>query len=213
MDAPAGFDYTALLESKAGYVALNALSAFCGFPPNTVTCLAAGSIHGVVEGTVLYVLSSVLGCILTVAAVRLFLKGFVMRQMAGYEAMWAGLDKAIEKQGAVYIVALLRLSPVMPLPVANAVLGLTSVPLLPYALGSLLGLIPIGAGYVYLGAVGGQAVAAAADGGGAGIFEDPVQMGAAALGLVATVILSRKISAVAQEALQAAVLSQEKKSQ
>jgi len=81
----------------------------------------------------------------SVVLVRTLLKSFVLRKMAAYESKRRALDAAIEKEGAFMIVMLLRLSPAMPLAPANALLGLTSVGLLPYTLGTLarpLGLGP-----------------------------------------------------------------------
>ena len=53
-------------------------------------------------------------------------------------------------------VAALRLIPVLPHSVANYALGLTRLPLGAYALGSLLGQLPMTIAYVDLGAAGGK---------------------------------------------------------
>src|SRR4029077_4383584 len=58
------------------------------------------------------------------------------------------------ERGGWRAVTMLRLIPVMPHSVANYGLGLTKLPLGSYALGSLLGQLPMTIAYVELGAAG-----------------------------------------------------------
>ena len=73
--------------------------------------------------------------------------------------------------------AMLRLIPVIPHSVANYSLGLTKLPLGSYALGSLLGQLPLTIAYVDLGAVGERLMD------GAGSWIEPTLIGLAALSL------------------------------
>ena len=125
----------------------------------------------------------------------------MLRKMAKYETKRLALDKAIQKEGAFTIVVLLRLSPAMPLAPANVLLALTSVGAIPYATGTLVGLLPFSAVYSYMGSVGQQAAAAQHTNDGAA---DHAQTAIQLVGLVATLLLTWKISKVAQKALNSA---------
>jgi uncharacterized membrane protein YdjX (TVP38/TMEM64 family) len=61
------------------------------------------------------------------------------------------------------MVAVLRLVPVIPHSLTNFALGLTGVRLGAYALGSLLGQLPLTIAYADLGAAGGRALLGGAD--------------------------------------------------
>jgi uncharacterized membrane protein YdjX (TVP38/TMEM64 family) len=54
---------------------------------------------------------------------------------------FAAVDAAIGRD-SFRVVTLLRLSPLLPLAASNYLYGLTSVPLVPYVLGSWLGMLP-----------------------------------------------------------------------
>jgi uncharacterized membrane protein YdjX (TVP38/TMEM64 family) len=63
------------------------------------------------------------------------------------------IDKVIGEDG-FRVVTLLRLSPLLPFSIGNYLYGLTSVKLLPYILGSWLGMLPGTWAYVSAGATG-----------------------------------------------------------
>jgi len=71
----------------------------------------------------------------------------------------------------------LRLIPVIPHSLANYALGLTRLPLAAYALGSLLGQLPLTIAYVDLGAAGGRLMLGRAN------WVEPTLIGLAALSL------------------------------
>ena len=73
--------------------------------------------------------------------------------------------------------AALRLIPVVPHSLANYALGLTKLPVGPYALGSLLGQLPLTVAYVDFGAAGGRLMAGQAN------WLGPIAVGILALGL------------------------------
>jgi len=75
------------------------------------------------------------------------------------------------------MVAVLRLIPVIPHSLTNYALGLTRLRIGSYALGSLLGQLPLTIAYVDLGAAGGRALVGGAD------WLLPSAIGAAALAL------------------------------
>lgn len=192
---------TDMSSDPLNFLAATFISCLTGIPPPSTLNLAAGLYHGVMKGSVLFLLGAVLAAVATVLLVRAFLRDFVMRKMKAWEPKRLALDAAIAKEGSFTIVALLRLSPAMPLAPASLLLGLTNVGLVPYTLGTLVGLFPFSAVYAYVGSVSGQAAAAgSADSSG----KDPTQLALQIAGVVATIGLSWKISKVAQGALDAA---------
>jgi len=64
---------------------------------------------------------------------------------------FAAIDRAIGKD-SFRVVLLLRLSPLLPLALSNYLYGLTSVDLVPYVLGSWVGMLPGTLAYVTAGA-------------------------------------------------------------
>jgi len=102
--------------------------------------------------------------------------------------------------GGWRIVALIRLSPILPFGVQNYLLAITDIRPLPYALATAVAILPSSALYVYLGRLG-QAVGQAA----------PMQEGGAirwvllGLGIAATLLTVREVSRRARLALAEAV--------
>ena len=75
------------------------------------------------------------------------------------------LNKAVSKEGWK-VVGLLRLSPVFPFGLQNYLFGVTEIGFVPYALATLVGIVPGTALYVYIGTLG-NAGGDGGDGGGA----------------------------------------------
>jgi len=101
------------------------------------------------------------------------------------------VDKAVDEEGWK-VVALLRLSPLVPFGLQNYLFGLTSVGFWPYALATLFGIVPGTALYVSVGALG-QGAARGASAGPAGW----VLLGLGAAATVAvTILVGRKTKAV-----------------
>ena len=183
------------MEDPASFVGLSFVSCLTGVPPASGPNLAAGLYHGVVKGTALFLLGAVLAALVSVALTRSFLRGLILSKMAAYEEKRIAIEAAIEKEGALMIVILLRLSPAMPLAPANILLGLTTVGIAPLLAGTAMGLLPFTAVYAYVGSVGQQA----AEGG-----SNRTQLAAQIVGILATVALTLKITRVAQKALDGA---------
>ena len=186
------------MSNPIAFTALNFISCLTGVPPASTTNFAAGLYHGVLYGTALFLFSAALAAIAALVLVRVGLEIIVQHDAAilrRWEAKRIALDAAIEKEGALTIVTLLRLSPAMPLAPANILLGLTSVSIVPYTLGTIIGLAPFSAVYAYIGSV--SQTAAAGSG-------DSTQMALQICGVLATIGLTWKISKVAQAALDSA---------
>ena len=162
--------------------------------PTAPLALAAGFALGPLAGG----LVALLGCTGGACAAFLAARGFghraVERLAARFPAVPA-VRRAVRARG-FRIVLLLRLAPVMPVPFLNHVLGLTSLPLGPYALATLLGTAP---GAFVAASAGAVLRAAGAEVGVAALPLDGAALAAAAaaslvLGGLALRTLARELS-------------------
>src|SRR6185312_8262192 len=133
------------------------------FVPRTLLAIVAGLVFGMWWGTLWAALGSVIGAAAGVVDA----------------ASWARLSGLLGRveRGGWRAVATIRLIPVIPHSLTNYALGLTRLKLAPYALGSLLGQLPLTIAYADLGAAGERAML------GAGGWLVPTAIGAAALAL------------------------------
>jgi uncharacterized membrane protein YdjX (TVP38/TMEM64 family) len=129
-----------------GFLALH-LAASLLFVPRTLLAIVAGLLFGMGWGIVWAASGGVAG------AVGGFLVSRYMSSGWGNLGRFGPLAAQVER-GGWRAVAVLRLIPVMPHSVANYALGLTKLPLGSYALGSLLGQLPLTIAYVDLGVAG-----------------------------------------------------------
>jgi uncharacterized membrane protein YdjX (TVP38/TMEM64 family) len=104
----------------------------------------------------------------------------------------AALDKAVAEDGWK-IVALLRLSPLIPFNLQNYLFGVTAIPLRHFVAATFVGIIPGTALYVYLGALGNQTDSA-----------ELGKWGLFAFGLVATMVVAVLVARKARAVLRAA---------
>lgn len=165
--------------------------------PGTILTLAAGPLFGIALGVVYVFVGATLGAIGGFLIARFIARGAVERLLAGNHNV-AAIDRAIGREGRT-IVFLLRLSPLFPFTLLNYALGLTQVRFADFLLASI-GMLPGTLLYVYLGKLGGDAVAAA---GGA----TPATAATWALrlvGLAATIAVTRQVTRTAQRALRTA---------
>jgi len=176
------------------YSALSAFSACTGLIPTTALNLAAGPLFGLWWGTILYVGSATVGCVGSLLLVRSALRPCILKCLQRYESKWQALNGALQSEGPLLIVTLFRLSPAVPVTVASFILGMTSVGLVPYTAGTLLGLTPFSFVYVY-GVTAGLDMASSASGG------DMVHNLLVIAGCLVTVALTVKISQLAQRTL------------
>lgn len=117
------------------------------FLPRSAMAMVAGLIFGVWWGGVLAAAGSVLGAVAGFLIARCINNGMLS---LGEMARFGGLVRRIE-QGGWRAVATLRLVPVLPHTAVNYALGLTGVRLVPYAVGSLIGQLPMTAAFVQFG--------------------------------------------------------------
>lgn len=143
------------------------------FVPRTMLGLVAGLAFGLWWGLVWAALGSVLGAVAGFLAARYINSGLI--DLETLPKVGPILLRA--EAGGWRAVTMLRLIPLLPHSLTNYALGLTRLSLVDYALGSLLGQLPMTVAYVGFGAAGGRMAA------GQGGWIAPIAIGAVALAL------------------------------
>jgi uncharacterized membrane protein YdjX (TVP38/TMEM64 family) len=124
------------------------LIALCGILPASVGGFAMGMAYGVVAGFLLSGVATLVGAVLAFALARSLFRPWIEGRLSRHPRM-RHLDEAVCRDGW-RLVALMRLSPVMPFAVTSYALGLTSLGLRAYLVGTLASL-PALLGYVAMG--------------------------------------------------------------
>lgn len=130
--------------------------------PVSVLTIVAGLAFGLAIGFPLVVVSATIGATLAFLVARFLVRKRVQKAVSGRPKFKAVTEAVSE--GGWKIVALLRLSPVLPFNLQNYFYGITEIALLPYIAATFVGIMPGTLLYTYLGAAG---KAASGEGGGA----------------------------------------------
>lgn len=163
-----------------GLAALQLIAVLCGVVPASVIGMATGALYGLWFGFTLAGLSTFAGAVLAFWLSRSLFRPLIERLVR--QRGWVqDLDTALG-QDAWRLVCLLRVSPVMPFVATSYLLGLSSVSLRDYTIGTLASL-PALFGYVALGTLAHAGLSAWS--GAAG----PLRWGLLATGITATVAL------------------------
>lgn len=161
------------------------------FVPGILLTLGAGLAFGLAWGVVIVSLAST-----TAAAAAFLIARYAARRkveaLARSHPKFAAVDRAIAKNGWK-VVALMRLSPVIPFSISNYLYGLTAVRFLPYLAASWAAMLPATFLYVYLGAAGASL--------GSGKEKSPWEWVLLGGGLAATVAVTVILSRVAKREL------------
>ncbi|HEV8681006.1 MAG TPA: VTT domain-containing protein [Stellaceae bacterium] len=169
------------------------------FVPRLFLALGAGAVFGMWWGILWAALGSLAGAVAGFLAARYIRAGYVaparLARSAG-PARLAALVKRAEG-GGWRSVALLRLVPVIPHSLTNYALGLTRVRLGAYAVGSLLGQLPMTIAYTDLGAAGEGALRGAADWPQAVLWPSLIGAAALTLSLLIPALVRRRLRPVA----------------
>lgn len=171
--------------------------ATVAFLPGFLLTLGAGFLFGVVEGTIVVSAGSTLGATLAFLLGRSVARNWVRTKIAAYPR-FAQLDEAVAEEGW-RMVALMRLSPIFPFNLLNYAVGLTRVSLREYVLASWLGMLPATVLYVYLGSL----ARSLTELGTAGTTRRPAEWALYGVGLLATVLVVYRATAIARRTLQA----------
>ena len=187
-------DWTGVLEEALEeHNRMSALLIFCGayvvgtllLLPSWIFPVAAGAAFGPLWGLAASVASSTVAAMAAFLVARHVVPGQVERA-ARRNKTFAAVDKAV-KQEPWKVVALLRLSPVLPSGAKSYFLGLTCVGPLAYAVASAVGMFPGLALKVYLGHLGRDAL------GTGGPLKWALLAGGLAATIAITVVVSRKV--------------------
>jgi uncharacterized membrane protein YdjX (TVP38/TMEM64 family) len=160
--------------------------------PGALLTIGAGLIFGVARAFVVVLAAATLSAALSFLIARHLARRRVERWAAG-NPRFRAIDAAIREQGWK-VVALLRLSPLVPFSLSNYLYGLTAVRLGPYVLASTLAMIPGTLLYVSLGAAG-RAVAAREG-------RTPLEWALLGVGLLATAAATILVGRAARRELQ-----------
>jgi uncharacterized membrane protein YdjX (TVP38/TMEM64 family) len=154
-------DWSERLESalagmgfSAGLLAFMAVSVIAGLAlaPAWIFAVAAGAVFGMGWGFAAALASTFAAALAAFLLARYVARGWFERA-ARRSAVFKSVNAAVAKDGW-RVVALLRLSPVLPSGVKSYFLGLTHVRLLDYATASLAGMLPGTLLKVYIGSAG-----------------------------------------------------------
>ena len=159
------------------------------FVPRTLLALAAGLIFGMWWGIVWAALGSLAGALAGFLTARYINAGLV--EGANPTRLAALLGYA--ERGGWRMVAVLRLVPIIPHSLTNYALGVTRLQLGAYAVGSLLGQLPLTVAYAGLGAAGGRALLGAANWRHDVLWPTLIGLGALALSLLIPALARRRL--------------------
>ena len=146
--------------------------------PSWIFPIAAGAAFGMRWGLVGSVIASTLAALAAFLLARYVARDRLERAARKIET-FAAVDKAVKREPRK-VVALLRLSPVLPSGLKSYFLGLTCVGTLDYTLASAAGMLPGLALKVWLGDAGRDALSSAS----------PLKWAIAAAGLAATIAIA-----------------------
>jgi uncharacterized membrane protein YdjX (TVP38/TMEM64 family) len=164
------------------FAALQIVIVASGVLPASLAGIAAGAVYGVPLGFGLAAASTMAGALVTLAISRSLARQWVERFIRRRPRL-RDLDRMLAQDGA-RLVCLLRLSPVMPFAATSYALGLSSVSIRDYVIGTCASL-PALLGYVFLGSIAAAGLASREAGW--------LHWGMLAVGAVATIGLTLRI--------------------
>jgi uncharacterized membrane protein YdjX (TVP38/TMEM64 family) len=176
------------------FIAMHIAGSLC-FVPRTLLALGAGLVFGMWWGILWAALGSLAGAVAGFLVARYLRSGFIDRALSagsGRPARLAALLARAER-GGWRMVAVLRLVPIIPHSLTNYALGLTGVRLGAYAVGSLLGQLPMTIAYADLGAAGGQVLLGGADWRQQVLWPSLIGLAALILSLLIPVVVRRRL--------------------
>lgn len=116
-------------------------------PSAAVLTLVCGWYFGFWDGLAVASSGSTMGATMSFLLSRYFFRDWVQSSM---QSRLVGINAALNREGAFYLFTL-RLIPIVPFFVVNAVMGLTNIRAMTFAWVSLIGTLPGTAVYVYAG--------------------------------------------------------------
>lgn len=142
------------------FVGLEALIALIGILPASLLGIAAGAVYGITPGFITSTIGIFVGAIIAFALSRSLARPLIAGVL-GRSRRLSALDAAMSSQ-SWRMVALLRISPVMPFSLTSYALGLSGIARADYIIGTLA-CLPALLGYVIIGALGNSTLASRND--------------------------------------------------
>lgn len=176
------------------------------FLPASVITLASGFAWGPLQGVLVVWPSATIGAVGAFLLGRTLLRDVVEARVSK-DPRFQAIEGAVQRDG-LQLVLLLRLSPLFPFNALNYALGLTSVSLRDYTLGTAIGILPGTALYVWIGSTVSD-LAAVLSGTAAPTDTGDVGRWAWWLGLLATVAVSVQAARIGRAALAAQLVEEE----
>lgn len=169
--------------------------ATIAFLPASILTLGAGTVFGVVWGSIYVFVGATLGAIAAFLIGRYLARDWISKKIADNQK-FAAIDQAVAHSG-FKIVLLTRLSPAFPFNLLNYAFGVTGVGLKDYAIASI-GMLPATVMYVYIGSLAGDIARI----GGDSQSPDPTfQWAIRIIGLIATIVVTLYVTNVARKAI------------
>lgn len=169
--------------------------------PGSVLSLGAAVAFGFWKGLIAVSIGSTLGACAAFWVGRTVGREWVEAKVHADPRLRA-LDEAVGREGR-RMVFLTRLSPIFPFNLLNYFYGVTRVGFLDYALASWIGMLPGTAAFVGVGGLG-REVAGAATG-----ARHPAQLAMYGVAVVATILVTVRVTAIARQALDQAIEGEE----
>ena len=169
------------------------------FIPGSALTLGAGAIYGIVYGTIIVSIASVIGATLAFLIGRYLAREIIAKKIESNKR-FEKIDSAVAKEGWK-IVFLTRLSPIFPFNLLNYSFGLTKVKLKDYFFASWIGMIPGTILYVYLGTVTGELARV----GSPDREKTTAEWALLIVGLIATILVTAYVTKIAKNSLNVKV--------
>ena len=194
-------------HANAEFWAAYVLCEMLGVPALPLT-MSAGALFGVAKGTALVSTAGVAAAGGGFLVARYALRERVTQLLEG-NAKWRAINRALGAN-SFKVITLLRLSPLMPFSLSNYAYGITRLELLPYLVGSWLGMLPGTLAYVSAGNVGGSVLTH----GGLSATDAPLGaglLGGAVVALASAGYIARLVSEAVEEDEEEIASAQNKK--
>lgn len=170
--------------------------------PGSLLTLGGGVLFGIWWGSFYVIIAATIGATIAFGIGRNFARDWVNRQISRYPKFEA-IDRAVAKEG-FKIVALTRLSPLLPFNLLNYAFGITKVSMKDYVLGSI-GMIPGTILYVYIGSLVGNLALLGSKGPTLDPQTETIQWATKVIGFVITIGVTIYITRVAKKALDSSI--------
>jgi uncharacterized membrane protein YdjX (TVP38/TMEM64 family) len=166
------------------------------FVPGAILSIGAGTVFGLLKGTIYVSIGATLGATCAFLVGRYLARGWVAKRLEGNRKFEA-IDRAVAREGWK-IVGLARLSPFFPFNLLNYAFGLTSIRLRDYFFATWAGMIPGIVMYVYIGSL----VRDVARIGVMPVHRSPAQWTLEVVGFIASIAVAVYVAYVAGNALR-----------